>query len=600
MCAYVVPWVFSRRARFDFVMAAAGQAATAHPKATLTTRFLLVLNVTIRLYLTFFMIVPDCDETFNYWEALNLLVRGFGKQTWEYSPEYAIRSYAYLIQYYIISLPLSMAEPFFSFPPYVYFYAIRLVALNGFSMMGEWKLHSSISQSLGPQCANWFLFLSTISPGMSHGAVALLPSSLALGCVAFATSYVLSYISTPQMLSALIAVAFFLYGGIYGWPFALVLAVPFGLYIVVLNLSNPRNLVKFTLKALFIIGLMTSAITIVDSFFYKKLLLVPLNIVMYNVFGGEGEGPEIFGVEPFVYYVHNLLLNFNASLPLSIAGCFLSVFGLRFKQRAKVLVSCTFPVAIWFTIFASQPHKEERFLYPIYPLIVMAASVFLSWFVTNSASVVAWVSNERLSKVYKQLFIVGFGAAVATVSILRTVNLVENYSAPITIFRQVSSLPQEAAAGNVCIGREWYHFPASFFLKDSQRLRFVKSGFDGLLPGDFKETSVFEASSTIPEGMNNRNVFAPDKVVTFDQCAFYVDNSGPIDEEAGEISVYKNGVTEAIDGWEILGCENIIDPAGKSSGIGRLLWIPIPFRRWIPYDVDYMRLCLSRRQRWSF
>lgn len=59
--------------------------------------------------------INDCDETFNYWEPvthfnllnnlnliclvfkLHYLVYGSGFQTWEYSPEYALRSYAYIL-----------------------------------------------------------------------------------------------------------------------------------------------------------------------------------------------------------------------------------------------------------------------------------------------------------------------------------------------------------------------------------------------------------------------------------------------------------------------------------------------------------------------
>lgn len=559
---------------------------------------LLAFNVLMRLYLTLFMIISDCDETFNYWEPLNLLVRGFGKETWEYSPVYAIRSYAYLIPYYIVSLPVTLLGQLVNLPPYVYFYWIRLIALNGFNVFAEWKLFASVSTSLGPQCANWFIFLSSIAPGMSHGAVALLPSSLALACVSLATSYVLLYITTPQLLSALYAVAFFLYGGIYGWPFALALAIPFGFFILASSIQNPGNILSFAIRALTIVGAMTALIVVIDSTFYKKLLLVPLNIVTYNVFGGEGEGPEIFGVEPFIYYVHNLLLNFNATLLLACAGCFLS-FGLRSKQRIKVLVTCTFPLAIWLSVFASQEHKEERFLYPIYPLIVLSASVFLSWFLSTSTSMIkSLTSSDKLTILYKRFFVATFAAVIALVSILRIMNLVENYSAPLTVFSQVAQLPPQTTITNVCVGREWYHFPASFFLPDNYRLRFVKSGFDGLLPGDFKESSsILESTSNIPDDMNNKNIFSAEKVISFEQCDYYVDNNGPIDEELGEPSIILHRAhPEAAGGWDIIRCEKIIDPAGKSSGIGRLLWVPATIRKWVPYNVDYMNLCLAQKR----
>jgi alpha-1,2-mannosyltransferase len=34
---------------------------------------------------------------FNFWEPLHYLHRGYGFQTWETSPVYAIRSYAYIV-----------------------------------------------------------------------------------------------------------------------------------------------------------------------------------------------------------------------------------------------------------------------------------------------------------------------------------------------------------------------------------------------------------------------------------------------------------------------------------------------------------------------
>lgn len=49
-------------------------------------------------------------------------------------------------------------------------------------------------------------------------------------------------------------------------------------------------------------------------------MFVPLNIVTYNVFGGEGEGPNIFGVEPWYFYISNGFLNFNILFLLALAS----------------------------------------------------------------------------------------------------------------------------------------------------------------------------------------------------------------------------------------------------------------------------------------
>ena len=54
-------------------------------------------------------ILSDCDETFNFWEPLHYAHHGYGLQTWEYSPKYAIRSWSYILLHLlpIHSLPLS-------------------------------------------------------------------------------------------------------------------------------------------------------------------------------------------------------------------------------------------------------------------------------------------------------------------------------------------------------------------------------------------------------------------------------------------------------------------------------------------------------------
>ena len=73
----------------------------------LNSSILLLLLITRIVIQPYYSLISDCDETFNYWEPLNLLVRGFGKQTWEYSPEYSIRSWAFLLPLYGILKPLN-------------------------------------------------------------------------------------------------------------------------------------------------------------------------------------------------------------------------------------------------------------------------------------------------------------------------------------------------------------------------------------------------------------------------------------------------------------------------------------------------------------
>ena len=59
------------------------------------------LILIIRLCAVFTTSISDCDETFNYWEPTHFLLFGKSHQTWEYDPNFALRSYFYLIWIWI-------------------------------------------------------------------------------------------------------------------------------------------------------------------------------------------------------------------------------------------------------------------------------------------------------------------------------------------------------------------------------------------------------------------------------------------------------------------------------------------------------------------
>lgn len=51
----------------------------------------------VRCISALYGVIQDCDEVFNYWEPMHYLQHGYGLQTWEYSPEFGIRSWAYIL-----------------------------------------------------------------------------------------------------------------------------------------------------------------------------------------------------------------------------------------------------------------------------------------------------------------------------------------------------------------------------------------------------------------------------------------------------------------------------------------------------------------------
>ncbi|KAL3124555.1 hypothetical protein niasHT_000841 [Heterodera trifolii] len=59
---------------------------------TMSRSAALKILLSVRLSASLWSIISDCDEVFNYWEPLHLVLFGRGFQTWEYAPDYAIRS----------------------------------------------------------------------------------------------------------------------------------------------------------------------------------------------------------------------------------------------------------------------------------------------------------------------------------------------------------------------------------------------------------------------------------------------------------------------------------------------------------------------------
>lgn len=74
----------------------------------------------------------------------------------------------------------------------------------------------------------------------------------------------------------------------------------------------------------------------------------------------------------------------------------------------------------------------------------------------------------------------------ALVSAARVASSIHNYSAPLTLYNHLykNELGRKSMRDvNICVGKEWYRFGTSFFIPSSkQRVQFIKSGFDGLLP----------------------------------------------------------------------------------------------------------------------
>lgn len=83
----------------------------------------------------------------------------------------------------------------------------------------------------------------------------------------------------------------------------------FRLPIAVEMLIHKRGWIKFIKWVIISAVVIAIPMIWVDSLYFGKLVIAPLNIIFYNVF--TNHGPNLYGTEPFSYYIINGFLNFN-------------------------------------------------------------------------------------------------------------------------------------------------------------------------------------------------------------------------------------------------------------------------------------------------
>ncbi|KAF1984343.1 glycosyltransferase family 22 protein [Aulographum hederae CBS 113979] len=519
--------------------------------------------------------IQDCDEVFQYWDPTHYLNHGYGLQSWEYSPEYAIRSWAYASIHAAIIF-LARLTPFVTSKT-AEFYSLRLVFAFVCAVC-ESRFFAILSRAMNPRIGMIFLLITTTSTGMFHASVAYLPSTFAMYTTLLGFT---AFMDWKGGLRTAQGIMWFGIGGILGWPFASALVFPFVFEELLMaamtkeGLDGFHRLLDGTVRSLIMLGVQFA----VDVFFYRKIACVPWNIVYYNVFSGSGRGPDIFGTEPWYFYALNLTLNFNVWFLLALASLplvFLQHFGR--KQAVSRLsflraVIFTTPLYLWLGMFTLQPHKEERFMYPAYPAVVLNASIALHIILgfvgsPGQKSLVSFISPRI------RFFAVTITALlVIDLSLLRTAGLVTGYTAPLHVYTPLRNENLAVPGDTVCLGKEWYRFPSSYHLPVGVKAKFIKSAFSGLLPGEFSQANTgfgfYPGAWLIPPGMNDENREDVGKYTDVAHCTFMIDSQFP---DSSPSPLEPNYINDSSN-WEVIKCSPFLDPA-RTGIVGRTLWVP--------------------------
>ena len=391
------------------------------------------------------------------------------------------------------------------------------------------------------------------SAGMFHAAVAFVPSSFAMVLLTCAWTFWLAAGSAEASATRQRRSSTLYIGAIWsvaaatlvGWPFAGIVACGPLAVDALLGLG----VVPFFREAAtaFLVFVLPSALF--DSYMYGRPVLAFLNILLYNSSADKGSGARLYGVEPWHYYLHNLALNFNAALPAAAVAPPLLLLahavtpsgsgsgsGNRSKAARSVstgrLLLILSGLYLWVGFFSCIPHKEERFMFPVYPLLCFAAALAIA---TSSRLLCALLPSRLAGRRLRFTLAGGVVALCATISAMRAAGQVIYYGAPLRLYSElhaemarVTALAPSSSTTThdssppplvVCTGNERYRFPSSFFLPRGSILAFVRDGFRGQLPAPYMEppprgSASCPLISTASTGRNPVDTF-PLKAVTY-------------------------------------------------------------------------------------
>lgn len=329
--------------------------------------------------------------------------------------------------------------------------------------------------------------------------------------------------SSFAMISANAALSFFLrqcfdtacfiaaFGMLVSWPFAGACAVPMGIMA-----CRERGFLRTFWVVTASCTLVLALSLIVDSHFYGVWTLPVVNLIRYNIAGTEGKGrcgsvrldggrrifafysqssfcyvrSSLYGTEPITFYIKNLTLNFGplwilaAASPLAFyrsmvfARGQVSGSGGKYSRKWRdwptgVSLGTALSVHSLAVPLFAMPHKEERFMYPIYaPLLVGAA-------LTLEASAVELEFRFPRRKRGIRSLMWGFVAGCAALGVARSAALTTSFNAPSALIRSLGT----GVSGTLCLRDEWYRFPSHFFVPSmGVSAAFVEGTFKGALP----------------------------------------------------------------------------------------------------------------------
>lgn len=179
--------------------------------------------------------IDDTDETYGYWEPLHYLLYGNGLQTWEYAPQYSIRTYSFIYPFYFLS---ELIKDMTTNKMKVFLF-VRVV-LSFLSSYSATYYIVAIRQIYGWKLSILTFLFILLSPGLFFCATSYLPSAVATSLLMISSASWLRRRFTASIMWGSIAVL------CTGWPFVGLLLLPVGVEMIIDTFSTEGRSTSFS------------------------------------------------------------------------------------------------------------------------------------------------------------------------------------------------------------------------------------------------------------------------------------------------------------------------------------------------------------------
>ena len=281
------------------------------------------------------------DETWQSVEVAHRTVWGRGNLTWE--ADLAIRSSLQSLPHAVLFKVLALFHLDFQ----VLVVLLPKMMTGLLTALGDHSFYQFVRRREGRGCSAWLLLLTQTNWFLLYSGSRTVintveMSLLSLGISLYPGPSFLSVVAFSVMLRPTLAIV---------WM-PLVIKYVFE----VIKFRGVLRLIKTGIRPI----LIASCVVIVDSIFYGKFTLTPLNFFQVNIVHNLG---SFYGTNGHTWYLsHALLPILGPLLPLAIFS------------MARDSSELKWPVLTTLAAFSMLEHKEMRFIQPVLPLLLFFAA----------------------------------------------------------------------------------------------------------------------------------------------------------------------------------------------------------------------------------